>query len=181
MTSNQSDAELVRQFQAGEPEAFAEVSRWIERVGSSFRHRLGASWEDVVQDVLLELSRSDLSNVLSFRAYSRTVMINACIRRYQRQQVRNRISSLDEALAEAGLEPVAPAVDRLSLDTMQRVWERASLPCRRLWSLIVQGFRYDEMAELEGESAGALRVRAKRCRDRAKAERRRLEQKGQDG
>lgn len=181
MTSSQSDAELVRQFQAGEPDAVAVVTRWIQRVGGSFRQRLGASWEDVVQDVLLELNRGDLSRVVSFRSYAKKAMVNACIKRNYRLKVLGQVGSLEEALSEAGLEPVAPELDRLTLDTMQRVWERASPACRQLWGWIVQGFSYSEMAEREGESAGALRVRVKRCRDRAKAERQRLEQKGKDG
>jgi RNA polymerase sigma factor (sigma-70 family) len=182
VTSSQTDAELVRQFLAGERQAVDGVTLWIQRVGGSFRQRLGAGWDDVIQDVLIELTslcrRGAYRGEGTFHNYVKKVTVNACIKRLRQRQRRrwDLFGNLDEALGAAGLEPVASEIDRFTLDIVERIWAQASPACQRLWRWIVQGYSYQDIAELEGESSGTLRVRALRCRRSAEAERQRLEQ-----
>lgn len=166
------DAELIRSFLAGDAEAIATIDRWIESAAWPYRRRLEQDWEDLLQDVCLELTRLLRAGVFRGEAKLKTyiwrVVNHACLDRL-RGQARRHWVDLDtvvESLEHEGL--IAPAASDPTLrDLAERVLARASAECRRLWRMLVEGLSYAEMSRHLEVAEGTLRVRVLRCRKRA--------------
>lgn len=167
------DSDLIRRYLAGDRAAIDEVDAWIGRAAWSFRRRLGNHWEDALQDVRLEVTRlltgGRFRGESSLKTYVWRVASNACVDR-ARSQSRVQWSEIDE-LDQAGGPAAEVAADRSQAreerDLAVRVLARMSGECRQLWSLLFEGFSYQQMSERLGVSEGALRVRVLRCRRRA--------------
>lgn len=167
------DSELIRRYLDGDRTAVDEVDAWIGRAAWSFRRRLGNHWEDALQDVRLEVTRllvdGKFRGESSLKTYVWRVTANACVDR-ARSQSRVQWSELEEVDHREG-PANAVAVDRSNAredrDLAVRVLARMSSECRQLWSLLFEGFSYQQMSEQLGVSEGALRVRVLRCRRRA--------------
>ncbi|HRC84058.1 MAG TPA: sigma-70 family RNA polymerase sigma factor [Thermoanaerobaculia bacterium] len=167
------DQGRIERFLAGEGQAFAEVDEWIRRSGGAFRERLGADWEDTLQDVRLEitrlLGRGSFRGDSSLKTYVWRVTANACLDRLRsrRRVVWDELEAVDQrgdALQEAAETFTA---NREARDLMLRVLADISQECKRLWQMLFDGLSYREMAEQMGVAEGALRVRVLRCRRRA--------------
>jgi hypothetical protein len=52
-----SDQEVVSRYLRGEAEAVGTVDAWISRAAWPYQRRLSNRWEDVLQDVRLEVTR----------------------------------------------------------------------------------------------------------------------------
>ena len=52
-----ADQDIMARFLRRESEAVKVIEGWIARAASPFRQRLAAQWEDVLQEVCLEVTR----------------------------------------------------------------------------------------------------------------------------
>jgi RNA polymerase sigma factor (sigma-70 family) len=168
-----SDQEVVSRYLRGDAEAVGTVDAWISRAAWPYQRRLSNRWEDVLQDVRLEVTRllgqGKFRGESSLRTYLWQVVSHTCLDQI-RAMSRWQWTEL-EAVDEAGSAPAIPPLvagheDR---DLVQRVLQRVSGECREMWRLIAMGHSYREMSQRLGVAEGTLRVRVLRCREKAVA------------
>ena len=168
------DDAIIDRFLAGDPSAVGEVDGWLARAASSYRRRLGEQFDDVLQDVRLEVTRllqqGKFRGDSSLKTYLWRVTAHTCLDRL-RAGARWSFVEYDGESVEAAdptigsSRPARPwTADR---DLLLRVLARMEEECRRLWSMLIEGLSYREMSAETGVSEGALRVRVLRCRRRA--------------
>jgi RNA polymerase sigma factor (sigma-70 family) len=167
-----SDREVVAQFLRGEAKAVLMVDGWISRAAWPFQRRLASRWEDVLQEVRLEVTRllgqGKFRGDSSLRTYLWQVVNHSCLDQL-RSQSRWQWADLEAFEQEGGAAGLPEAGRHEARDLVQRVLERVSGECRDLWRLIVLGHSYREMSQRLGVAEGTLRVRALRCREKAVA------------
>ena len=176
-----STQEFIQTYLDGEPEAVAEVDQWIQASARAYYRRLSAHWDDVLQDVRLEvfqaLGRGEFRGEAQLRTYVWRVVSHTCLDRV-RAAGRWRWTDVEtstEAQEIAEVRETEREVTVETADLLSRVLLAVSEDCRRLWHMLVEGLTYREMSERVGVSEGALRVRVLRCRRRAAEIRRQLE------
>jgi RNA polymerase sigma factor (sigma-70 family) len=168
-----SDQEVVSRYLHGDVEAVGTVDGWIARAAWPYQRRLSSRWEDVLQDVRLEVTRllgqGKFRGESSLRTYLWQVVSHTCLDQI-RSQGRWQWTDL-EAIDEGGSggSAPAPAAGHEDRDLVQRVMRRMSGDCREIWRLIAMGHSYREMSQRLGVAEGTLRVRALRCREKAVA------------
>lgn len=171
------DAAIIAGFLDGDPQAVAVVDRWLEHAASSFRRRLRDQWDDVLQDVRLEVTRllqdDKFRGESSLKTYLWRVTSHTCLDRIRSRQRWNYVE-LDPRTTEDDAASAADWAVRSNgvvwsteRDLLLRVLARMGEECRRLWRMLVDGWSYREMSEETGVSEGALRVRVLRCRRKA--------------
>ncbi len=173
------DQELVARFLRGEKDAVGTVDGWISRAAWPYQRRLANQWDDVLQDVRLEVTRllgqGKFRGESSLRTYLWRVVSHTCL-----DQIRSRSkwkwTDLDAVDPEDGLTLPPPGVASIQedRDLLLRVLERVPQDCRELWRMIVAGLSYREMGLRMGVAEGTLRVRVLRCREKAVALKREL-------
>jgi RNA polymerase sigma factor (sigma-70 family) len=167
-----SDQEVVSRYLQGDSEAVGTVDSWIARAAWPYQRRLSSRWEDVLQDVRLEVTRllgqGKFRGESSLRTYLWQVVSHTCLDQL-RSQGRWQWAEL-QALDEGGsaLAPL-PSGNHEDRDLVRRVLGRVSGECRELWRLIARGHSYREMSDRMGVAEGTLRVRVLRCREKAVA------------
>lgn len=173
MTMRAEDAVLVERYLSGEDEAVATLEGWIHRAAQPYRRRLSGVWDDVLQDVRLEVTRllrgQSFRGESALKTYLWRVVCHTCLDRI-RAHTRWRwaeIDGMEEWEAEAILSDSGGHLEPESKDLLLRVLERMSEDCRRLWSMVLAGLSYREMSRRTEVAEGALRVRVLRCRKRA--------------
>lgn len=173
MTIRTEDARLVDRYLSGDKEAVATLEAWIHRAAQPYRRRLSAVWDDVLQDVRLEVTRllrgQAFRGESALKTYLWRVVCHTCLDRI-RSHSRWRWAELDgmeEWEADAVLGDPGGQIEPESMDLVLRVLEQTSQDCRRLWSMVLAGLSYREMSRKTGIAEGALRVRVLRCRKRA--------------
>jgi RNA polymerase sigma factor (sigma-70 family) len=172
-----NDQEVVSLYLQGDAEAIGTVDSWIARAAWPYQRRLASRWEDVLQDVRLEVTRllgqGKFRGESSLRTYLWQVVSHTCLDQL-RSQGRWQWTDLD-VLDEGGSEPQTHlGGGHEERDLVQRVLERVSGDCREMWRLIAMGHSYREMSQRIGVAEGTLRVRVLRCREKAVALRREL-------
>ena len=171
------DAAVVTGFLSGDPAAVATVDGWIARAAWPFQRRLGHRWDDVLQDVRVEVTRlfqrQEFRGGSSLKTYLWRVVNHTCLDQV-RGQGRWQWADLD--VLDRGDEELPAAQRRPSLqsqeesrDLLLRVWGRMPADCRELWGMIAAGLSYREMSGRKGVAEGTLRVRVLRCREKAAA------------
>jgi RNA polymerase sigma factor (sigma-70 family) len=169
----ESDQEVVARYLRGEDEAVGTVDGWISRAAWPYQRRLANRWEDVLQDVRLEVTRllgqGKFRGESSLRTYLWQVVSHTCLDQL-RAQGRWQWTELD-GLDDDGRLGGSPSVDagHGDRDIVQRVLRQVSGECRELWRLITLGHSYREMSQRLAVAEGTLRVRVLRCRERAVA------------
>ncbi len=167
------DAVVVAGYLSGDPEAVSTVDGWIARAAWPYQRRLAHRWDDVLQDVRVEvtrlLQRQEFRGGSSLKTYLWRVVNHTCL-----DQIRGQtrwqwadLETLDQGDGPA-LEP-RPSLQRQEeeRDLLLRVWGRMSRDCRDLWAMIAAGLSYREMSGKMGVAEGTLRVRVLRCREKA--------------
>ncbi len=166
-----SDAALIQGFLVGDRQAVETVSGWIRAAAWPFRRRLGDRWDDLVQEILLEvtrlLSEERFRGASSLKTYLWRVASHTGL---DQMRAEGRVSwqELEPEEGPSLLPPGpshGPSVGQR--DLLLRVLEGIPTPCRRLWRMVVEGWSYREMSTDTGVSEGALRVRVLRCRRQA--------------
>jgi RNA polymerase sigma-70 factor (ECF subfamily) len=166
------DREMVARFLRGETEAVGTVDGWISRAAWPYQRRLADRWDDVLQDVRLEVTRllgqGKFRGESSLRTYLWRVVSHTCLDelRAQSKWKLTDLESLEQGEGPAGVVQ-APAPNREDRDLLQRVLQRVSPDCREMWRMIVAGFSYKEMSLRLNVAEGTLRVRVLRCREKA--------------
>ena len=166
------DREVVAKYLRGDPETISTVDGWIERAAWPYQRRLAHRWDDVLQDVRLEVTRllgdGKFRGESSLRTYLWRVVSHTCL-----DQIRSQtkwqwadLETLDQEDGRATGSP-RPAVDHVERDLLLRVLDRASQECRELWKMLLLGLSYREMSQRLEVAEGTLRVRVLRCRERA--------------
>ncbi len=169
----EAQAEFIARYLDGDTQAIAEVDEWIQRAAWSFRRRLADRWEDVQQEIRLEIYRllkdGRFRGESSLKSYVWRVVNHSCLDEVRSQQ-RWKWTDLEETAPVHELtdrRSALQAAGRETVDLLLRVLAAVSEECRRLWELILAGHSYREMSRELGSSEGALRVRALRCRKHA--------------
>jgi RNA polymerase sigma factor (sigma-70 family) len=171
------DQETVARFLRGDVEAVGRVDDWIASAAWPFQRRLSNRWDDVMQDVRLEVTRllgqGKFRGESSLRTYLWQVVSHTCLDQL-RSQSRWQWADL-EGLDEAAGRGIPPhAAGHEDRDIVERVLRRVSGECRELWRLIALGHSYREMSAHLEVAEGTLRVRVLRCREKAVALRQQL-------
>lgn len=174
------DADLIARFLQGDPGAVATLDEWIGRASRPYRRRLASQWEDVLQDLRLEITRlfqaGTFQGESSLKTYLWRVVNHSCL-----DQIRARkrwqwtdLETAEHQAAGAMSRPADQGERRETQDLLLRVLQETSKECQELWRMIFEGLSYREMSQRLGVSEGALRVRVLRCRKRAVEIRNRL-------
>jgi RNA polymerase sigma factor (sigma-70 family) len=174
------DQEVVAGFLRGESDAVGTVDDWIARAAWPYQRRLANRWDDVLQDVRLEvtrlLSQGKFRGESSLKTYLWRVVSHTCL-----DQIRSQskwqwadLDTLEQGEEPAGGAARAEPTEREDRDLLMRVLARSSQDCRDLWRMVLAGLSYREMSLRTGVAEGTLRVRVLRCREKAVAMRREL-------
>jgi RNA polymerase sigma-70 factor (ECF subfamily) len=171
----ESDQEVVTRFLRGDREAVGTVDGWISRAAWPYQRRLAYVWDDVLQEVRLEVTRllgqGKFRGESSLRTYLWRVVSHTCLDQL-RSRGRRQWADLEEVDKAgnggkiAGQAPPSRLEDR---DLLLRVLGKTPPDCREMWRLIVHGLSYREMSLRMGVAEGTLRVRVLRCREKAAA------------
>lgn len=163
------DQEIASRFLSGDSAAVGVVDDWISRAAWPFRRRLSERFEDVLQEVRLEVTRllgqGKFRGESSLRTYLWRVVNHTCLD-HIRAERRWQWTDLEEVAEVGERSHSGSAEDR---DLLLRVLDQVSKDCRDLWRMIVAGLSYREMSGRVGVAEGTLRVRVLRCRERAVA------------
>lgn len=169
------DQEIIERFLRRETESAKVIEGWIARAASPFRRRLGSLWEDVLQEVSLEitrlLERGSFRGEARLKTYVWRVTSQACLKQLRAQTKTQwaELGTLEEQCGAPEESPLHQLPQKESVSLLLRVMEQASAECREMWRMILDGMSYQEMGLKLGASEGALRVKALRCRKRAVA------------
>ncbi len=169
------DPELVAEYLRGDLAAVETVSLWIRQAAGRYRRRLPAEWDDLRQDLLLEVTMAlrdgGFRGDCTLRTFVWRIAHYRCLNRV-RDLARRPEAELGDNVLQLP-DPARPALERLldreAEDLLLRFLETISTDCRQLWRSILAGLSYREMSRETGVSEGALRVRALRCRQKAVA------------
>ena len=155
---------MVTRFLRGETEAVGTVDGWISRAAWPYQRRLADRWDDVLQDVRLEVTRllgsGKFRGESSLRTYLWRVVSHTCLDqiRAQSKWKWTDLDGLDTADEPASTAPAIPARQE-DKDLLLRVLDRVPQDCRELWRMIVAGLSYREMSlrmqRGGGDAAGA--------------------------
>jgi RNA polymerase sigma-70 factor (ECF subfamily) len=167
------DQDLVARFLRGETNAVRTVDEWISRAAWPYQRRLAHRWDDVLQDVRLEITRllgqGKFRGESSLRTYLWRVINHTCLDQI-RAEGKRQWTDLEEI--EKGTEGPIPDSEpdrQEDRDLLWRVFQKASRDCREMWRMILTGLSYRDMSVRLGVAEGTLRVRALRCREKALA------------
>ncbi len=166
------DADVAQRFLAGDRQAIRTVDSWILRAAWPFERRLRHRWDDVLQDVRLEITRllaqGRFHGDSSLKTYLFRVVSHTCVdqvRALTRRPTENLddLAGIDQPLAP-GPSPADREADR---DLLLRVLDRVPGECRSMWKMLASGISYQEMSDRMAVAPGTLRVRVLRCREKA--------------
>jgi RNA polymerase sigma-70 factor, ECF subfamily len=168
------DQEIVARFLRGDREAVGTVDGWISRAAWPYQRRLAERWEDVLQDVRLEVTRllgqGKFRGESSLRTYLWRVVSHTCL---DQLRALSKWKWADLEILDRDDGPTgaveAPFSSREDKDLLLRVLQRVPQDCREMWRLIVAGLSYREMSLRMNVAEGTLRVRVLRCREKATA------------
>jgi len=169
----ENDSDFIDAYLAGEDEAVHEMDRLIRGVASSYRRKLSHRWDGVVQDIHVEviklLQKSAFRGESSLRTYLWRVINHTCLDKIRSQQrwQWTELEEYGEAQEITDLRMESMELSAESADFFTKILERVPAECREIWKLLFEGLSYSEMAERLVVRAGALRVRALRCRKKA--------------
>src|SRR3954453_434476 len=146
-----NDQEVVSRYLKGESEAVGTVDGWISRAAWPYQRRLADRWDDVLQDVRLEVTRllgtGKFRGESSLRTYLWRVVSHTCLDQIRAQ---SKWKWTDLEVLETTDEPAVttpPITARQEdKDLLPRVLDRLPPECRELWRMIVAGLSYTEMS-----------------------------------
>ena len=145
-TDGGGDEAIISGFLAGDSAAVARVDNWLERAASSFRRRLREQWDDVLQDVRLEVTRllqdGKFRGESSLKTYLWRVTSHTCLDRLRAGQRWNYVE-LDATGAEVDAPPSvsarrngcgAPSATCCCASSPR--WGRSAGACGACWSTV---------------------------------------------
>jgi RNA polymerase sigma-70 factor (ECF subfamily) len=168
------DADLVRQAQQGDLNAYAElVHRFREGMQRYALHLLGnrEEAEEALQDTFVRAFRAvgQCEQPERFRAWLARILVNRCRTRLSREDRPIGDGEREQALANAAVAPGAES--SAWSEEIERAMRVLATEQREAFLLRhVEEFSYEEMAELTGASVPALKMRVSRACERLRAE-----------
>lgn len=173
------DQDMVARFLRGDTDAVGTVDGWISRAAWPYQRRLANRWDDVLQDIRLEitrlLSQGKFRGESSLRTYLWRVINHTCLDKIRSEGKRQWTDLEEIEKGTAGPPPESAPLRHEERDLLWRVLQKASRDCREMWRMILAGLSYRDMSVRLGVAEGTLRVRALRCREKAIALRVELE------
>jgi RNA polymerase sigma-70 factor (ECF subfamily) len=180
MTQAMDEQALIRAAQRGDLDAFNELILHYQNQVYNLAFRImgdGDSAADATQEALISAYRA-LNNFRggSFRAWLMRIVTNACYDELRRRK-RRPASSLDalyvtdaapgEVLVNGGESPEAYA-QRQDLNRTLEAALQTLTPDQRVVIVLsdVQGYNYQEIAEITGVSLGTVKSRLSRARSK---------------
>jgi RNA polymerase sigma factor (sigma-70 family) len=170
--THESDA-FIAAYLDGDAAALAEADGWIRSAARPYYRRLSSQWDDVLQDVRLEvfkaLSSQQFRGEANVKTYIWRVVNHSCLD-LVRKASRWRWTDIEDSPEVQEIVDRRDQEENLSLattDLLTRVMEQVSEECRRLWQMLFDGLSYREMGAALDVKEGALRVRVLRCRKKA--------------
>ncbi|HYW50273.1 MAG TPA: sigma-70 family RNA polymerase sigma factor [Gemmatimonadaceae bacterium] len=168
---------LALRARDGEPGAFAALVEALQPRAVRFAMQMTAASRDDVDDIVQDawirtfraLPRYDARR--SFESWYFTILANCCrtLRvRLRRWQLRTQ--PLDDQLRAESLDPLLATTTRSDVARVHRAL--ATLPTAQRETFLlhyVEGFGYDEIAEITGAGVSASKMRAKRAMDTVRA------------
>jgi RNA polymerase sigma-70 factor, ECF subfamily len=175
------DQDTVERFLRGEAEAVGTVNYWIGHAAFRYHRRLADCWDDVLEDVRMEVTRllgeGKFRGESSLRTYLWRVVSHTCLDQL-RAQSKWRWTDLDSLEEGKSSNARLPSEQRVQKkedrDLLLQVLRRVPPDCREMWRMIVAGLSYREMSLRLNVPEGTLRVRVLRCREKAMAVRQEL-------
>lgn len=165
------DQDMVARFLRGDTDAVDTVDGWISRAAWPYQRRLANRWDDVLQDIRLEitrlLSQGKFRGESSLRTYLWRVVNHTCLDQIRSEGKRQWTDLEEIEKGTAGPPPESAPARQEERDLLWRVLQKASRDCRDMWRMILAGFSYRDMSVRLGVAEGTLRVRALRCREKA--------------
>src|SRR5215210_1349717 len=157
------DRDMVTRFLRGDADAVATLDSWISRAAWPYQRRLAHRWDDVLQDVRLEVTRllgdGKFRGESSLRTYLWRVVSHTCLDQI-RAQSKWKWTDLEDVEEGSGPEAApAPSSRHEDKDFLLRVLARVPQDCREMWRMIVAGLSYREMSLRLDVAEGTLRVR----------------------
>ena len=170
------DDKLISAYLTGDPKAVEAIREWVVLAAHPFQRRLDVPWEDLIQDLLLEIHTAVSAD--AFRGHSKLktyvwrCVNNSCIDHLRSQTRRPARAEADaEQFPSGAAGPFDLTLAAESRKQLQAVLSRMSVACIELWRMLLDGKSYREMSEDLGVREGTLRVRVLRCRQHALATR----------
>src|SRR5262245_6367980 len=84
------EAEVVARFLRGDVQAVGTVDGWIARAAYPYQRRLSARWDDVLQDIRMEVTRllqeGKFRGESSFKTYLWRVVSHTCLDQIRSQE-----------------------------------------------------------------------------------------------
>jgi len=167
--------ELIARFLQGESEAVKVIDGWIAGAAWPYQRRLASHWEDVLQEVRLEMTRllrqGEFRGEAGLKTYVWRIVNHTCVDKIRAQAKWQwvELDGLVERLGSTEGSPLQQLLQKESRQILWRVLEQMPQECRALWKMVLDGLSYQEMSQRLGVSEGALRVRGLRCRKKAVA------------
>lgn len=165
------DQDMVARFLRGEMDAVGTVDGWISRAAWPYQRRLANRWDDVLQDVRLEITRllgqGKFRGESSLRTYLWRVVNHTCLDQIRAEGKRQWTDLEEVEQGTDGPPPDLAPTRQEDRDLLMRVLERVSRDCREMWKMILAGLSYRDMSLRLNVAEGTLRVRALRCREKA--------------
>jgi RNA polymerase sigma-70 factor (ECF subfamily) len=157
---------------AGDGDAFAALVRRFERPVYHLIVRMvrrPSVAEDLAQDVFVRLWRhlAEFESAATLAGWLRRVAVNAVIDHWRKEDARRRrLQALREhPLARLALGPSSRLESHEALDLVDAALEQLPAKLRSVLALrTAEGMAYDELAEVLGTSASAVRSRLFRAR-----------------
>jgi len=172
-------SQLVKLFLQEDSAAVGLVDSWIRAAALPFRGRLAGDWEDILQEIHLEVFQQLRGGAFQGQARLKTYVwstaIHTCIDSL-RKQATWKFTTLESL--QTGLTGATP-LDEIQRSSKNRhllqVLQKTSHDCRELWRLVLDGLNYRQIGARLKINEGTVRVRVHRCRKNAIALRHKLE------
>lgn len=163
------DEQLVAAYLDGDDSARDMLERYMLAAAKPFRSRLVGEWDDLLQDLRLELTAAlqqrPWSGDTALTTYVWRVVERTCIDRLRRNRRRNHAVQVPlEEFASTLPSPHSQTESGEVARKLYRLLRESSEDCRELWHRVLAGQSYQEMSEILGVAIGTLRVRLLRCR-----------------
>lgn len=176
-----SDWELVQAFKHGNEEVFEEIVRRYQKKVYNTTYRMMGNPEDandLAQEVFIRVYRNleRFQGKSSFSTWLFTIATNICRDELRKRQRRVPVQSLSEPIhledgdlereiADESMTPETLSLNREFHDEVQAVIDQ--LPAEQKEVIVlreIQGFSYEEIADIAGVSLGTVKSRISRAR-----------------